>query len=171
MSKSKLINRLKWYYPMEKFHAFVTFPGLLLYLLLTNPGKDTIFISYGLLICIVILYQGQHYWKLKLKKLRGEIFDNDKNIKFFKSSKKFNRILIGLIPFFFIVQMEAHEWSFQNNSLLYWGITANIFPVLEYINYYHTQLMIDNLADVQYVLRNKKLKKASLAKDLLEGGF
>lgn len=171
MSKSKLIQRLQWYYPMEKFHAFITFPALLLYILVSNPLQEAMFLAYGLLICILILYQGQHYWKLKLKKLRGEIIDNERNIKFFKASKKLNRILIWLIPFFFIVQMQVHDWSFKNNSLIYWGILANVFAVLEHINYYHTQLMIDNLSDVKYVLKNKRLKKASLARDISQGQF
>ncbi|MFA7447104.1 MAG: hypothetical protein WCY77_01570 [Weeksellaceae bacterium] len=171
MSKSKLIKRLSWYYPMEKLHAFVTFPALLIYVLYSYSLKESIFLVYGLLICICILYQGQHYWKLKLKKLKGESFDNDKNIRFFQFFKKINLILMGLIPFVFIVQMEYYDWNFANNKLLYWGLAANIFGILEHINYYHTQLMVDNLADVNYILRNKKLKQASLAKDLLNGKF
>lgn len=171
MSKSKLIKRLSWYYPLEKLHAFVTFPVLLIYVFFMYSLKESVFLVYGLLICICILYQGQHYWKLKLKKLKRENFDNDKNIQFFQFFKKINLILIGLIPFFFIIQMESYDWNFANNKLLYWGLAANIFGVLEYINYYHTQLMIDNPADVYYVLRNKKLKQASLAKDLLDGEF
>ena len=47
-----------------------------------------------------------------------------------------------------------------------WALAANAFGILEHINYYHRQLSIDNLADVKYVLRNKKLKVASLAKNL-----
>ena len=78
---------------------------------------------------------------------------------------------MGLIPFVFIVQMEYYDWNFANNKLLYWGLAANIFGILEHVNYYHTQLMVDNLADVNYILRNKKLKQASLAKDLLNGKF
>lgn len=78
---------------------------------------------------------------------------------------------MGLIPFVFIVQMEYYDWNFANNKLLYWGLAANIFGILEHVNYYHTQLMVDNPADVNYILRNKKLKQASLAKDLLDGEF
>lgn len=156
---------------MEKLHAFVTFPALLIYVLYSYSLKESIFLVYGLLICICILYQGQHYWKLKLKKLKGESFDNDKNIRFFQFFKKINLILMGLIPFVFIVQMEYYDWNFANNKLLYWGLAANIFGILEHVNYYHTQLMVDNPADVNYILRNKKLKQASLAKDLLDGEF
>jgi hypothetical protein len=156
---------------MEKFHAFVTFPILLIYVLFTYSLKESVFLVYGLLICICILYQGQHYWKLKLKNLKRESFDTDKNIRFFQFFKKINLVLIGLTPFIFIVQLEYYDWSIANNKLLYWALAANIFGILEHINYYHTQLMVDNLADVNYILRNKKLKQASLAKDLLDGKF
>lgn len=169
MSKNRLITRLKWYFPMERFHAFVTFPIVIIYLLFSFPTHSIVFLIYGLLICIVILYQGQHYWKLKLKRLQGESFDNTENIKFFKTSKKINRILIGLIPLFFLLQLGLQNWNIGVNKMLFWGLLANFFAVLEHINYYHTQLMIDNEYDLKYLLRNKRLKKASLAKDLLDG--
>ena len=78
---------------------------------------------------------------------------------------------MGLIPLVFILQMQFYNWNFDYNPLLYWALAANLFGVLEHINYYHTQLMIDNWADVKYVFRNKKLKQASLAKDLKEEKF
>lgn len=168
MSRKRLIERLRWYYPMEKFHAFVTFPGLLIYSIFSLPIQSIIFLSYGLIICTAILYQGQHYWKLKLKRLKGEQYDNEGNIRFFLSSKKINRILIALIPVFFLIQLSLQNWSIWGNEMLFWGILANAFAVLEHINYYHTQLMIDNPQDLKYVIRNRKLKKASLAKDLVE---
>ena len=51
---------------------------------------------------------------------------------------------------------------------MFWAIIANIFGILEHINYYNRQLMIDNASDLNYVIRNRKLKIASLAKDLSE---
>ena len=52
--------------------------------------------------------------------------------------------------------------------LIYLALFANIFGILEHINYYNRQLMIDNKSDLNYLLRNRKLKIASLAKDLKE---
>jgi len=49
-----------------------------------------------------------------------------------------------------------------------WGILSNIFAILEHINYYNRQLMIDNSSDLEYLKRYKRLKVASLAKDLKE---
>lgn len=168
MSKSRLIKRLKWYYPTEKFHAYVTFPVLLLYLLLTNPIRNMILLSYGLIVCIVVLYQGQYYWKLKLSRLKGEFVGQDNNIKFFKKSKRLNWILVLIMLPVLLLQLYIQKWSFETNEMFVWGILANVFAVLEHVNYYYIQLMVDNKYDIEYLMNNKRLKKASLAKDLIE---
>lgn len=168
MSKQKLIKRLKSYYPMEKLHAFVTFPFIAIYLLLKNSFSDILFLLYGLLICIVILIQGQHYWKLKLYRLLNKSFNQEKNITIFKKCKKLNVWLIACIPIVFGIQISLNNWRIIPENLMLWAILVNIFGVLEHINYYVYQLMIDNSSDVKYLIRNKKLKIASLAKDLME---
>jgi len=151
MSKKRLIERLNWYYPQERVHIFVTFPVLLLFLIFINPIKNIIFLAYGMIVCIVIQYQGPHYWKLKLQRLKGEKADNDKN---FFSSKKINLLLIGLIPVFPFVQLFILNWNIRKNQLFFWAVLANGFAVLEYINYYHIQLMIDNKYDFEYVIKS-----------------
>ncbi len=168
MSKTRLIKRLKWYYPTEKFHTYVTFPVVLFYLLLTYPIINIILLSYGLIVCIFILYQGQYYWKLKLNALKGEYIEQNNNIKFFKKSKRLNSILILFMIPVLLIQLYVQGWSFGSNNMFFWGILVNLFAVLEHVNYYHTQLMIDNKYDFEYLLKNRKLKKASLAKDLIE---
>ncbi|MBK6267341.1 hypothetical protein JKA74_20025 [Marivirga sp. S37H4] len=168
MSKTRLIKRLKWYYPTERFHTYLTFPALLLYLLFANSIENVIFLSYGLLVCIAILYQGQLYWKLKLERLIGKEVDNERNLNFFHKSKKANQFLIGIMPLMFIFQVYLQNWNVSSNKMLSWGILANVFAILEYINYYHIQLMVDNKYDIDYLIKNKKLKRASLAKDLME---
>lgn len=167
MSKQKLIKRFKHYYPIEKFHAFGSFPALFVYLLFNNSFRDIFFLLYGILICIVILIQGQHYWKLKLYKLINKPFNQEKNINFFKNSKKLNWILIGLIPPMLILQLFQNNWEVTHK--FFWGIFVNLFAILEQINYYYRQLTIDKRSDLKYLIRNKKLKIASLAKDLKEG--
>jgi len=159
---------LKWYYPTERFHAYISFPAIIIYLVCTNAINDMVFLIYGLLVCIVILYQGQLYWKLKLQVLEAKKIDQGKQIKFFRNSKKINVFLFILMPLILYLQLVLQDWDIGNNPMLFWGILANMFAILEHINYYHTQLMIDNKYDFQYVLRNKKLKKSSLAKDLRE---
>ncbi len=166
MSKAKLIKRLEWYYPTERFHAFGTFPFIVVCLLFYNSVQDILFLIYGLLACIFILYQGQHYWKLKLYRLTNKVFGQQKNLNFFRRSKKINLYLIILMPLVFLVQLYLSDWTIKPENLLLWAILANVFAILEHINYYFIQLSIDNAADVNYVRTHKRLKKASLAKDL-----
>lgn len=168
MSKKALIKRLNWYYPAERMHAFFTFPLITIYLLFTNSLQDVIFLTYGLVFCIVILFQGQHYWKLKLYRLTGKPFDQNKNLKFFRKSKHVNLIMIGLIPLIFAVQLYLSKWTRKTDNLILWGAIANIFAVLEHVNYYNRQLMIDNISDLNYIIKNKKFKVASLAKDITD---
>ncbi len=168
MTKKDLIKRLNKTYTMEKSHAFITFPAITVYLLFTNSPLDIVFLLYGLVLCIFILLQGQHYFKLKLQSLKGISFDQNKNITYFRNSKKHNLFMIGLIPIVFIMQLYFSNWEVKKENLIFWAITANVFGILEHINYYYRQLMIDNTADLSYVIRNRKLKIASLAKDLSE---
>lgn len=99
MSKKKLVKRLKSYYPLERFHAFFTFPFVSLILILDNSFRNILFLLYGLLVCIFILCQGQHYWKLKLYRLTSKEFVQIKNLSFFKKAKILNIYLILLMPF------------------------------------------------------------------------
>ncbi len=168
MSKTRLINRLKMYYPIEKFHAFITFPITFLYFAFNHPPKDIIFLLYGIFVCILILFQGQKYWKLKLYRLTHKKFDQKKNLSFFRKSKKLNFILLSCIPLVLIFQLFLSDWEFLPENQMGFAIAFNVFAILEHINYYHTQLMIDNEYDFEYVKRNKRLKIASLAKDLKE---
>ncbi|AKP53194.1 hypothetical protein [Cyclobacterium amurskyense] len=171
MGKQKLINRLKKYYPMERFHAFVSFPLIFIYLIFKNSISDIVFLLYGLLICIVILIQGQHYWKLKYYRLIEKPFNQEKNLNLFKNAKKLNLLLIGLIPVVFIIQLFLNNWKIIPENLMLWAVLANLFGIFEHINYYNRQLMVDNSSDMAYIKRNRKLKVASLAKDLKENQF
>ncbi len=168
MRKLELINRLNRMYAMERSHAFITFPAIAVYLLFTNSPMDVVFLLYGMGLCIFILFQGQHYFKLKLHSLKGVTIDQKSNLLFFKKSKRLNLIFISLIPFVLIFQIFLNNWTIKTDNLIYWAIAVNVFGILEHINYYHRQLMIDNSSDLSYIFRNRKLKVASLSKDLLE---
>ncbi|WP_143079994.1 hypothetical protein [Hymenobacter arizonensis] len=149
-------------------HAYLTFPVIAVYLLWANAFRNVFFLLYGLLACIIILVQGQHYWKLKLHRLIGKDIEEEKNLQFFKQAKRLNLALVALMPIVGVVQWYVADWEIKAENLLAWALLANAFAVLEHLNYYHRQLSIDNMPDVHYVIRNKKLKISSLAKDLAE---
>lgn len=165
MRKEKLIKRLTWYYPTERFNALL-FSGITVYVLFNNKFTDVIFLLYGLLLMVFILFQGQHYWKLKLLILTGKQIDQGANLQLFRKCKSYNVALIILMPLVAFVQFYLNDYRIKAENLPLWAIAANVFGILEHINYYHTQLTIDNAADVAYLKRNKKLKMAKLNKDL-----
>jgi len=171
MQKAYLIKRLSWYYPLERFHAWVTFPVITVAVLIRHSISNSVFLVYGLLLIIFILFQGQHYWKLKLFRLTNRDFNQSNNLSLFGRLKKINAILIGFIPLAMLVQLYLWGWVIKSESLLIWGLLACLFGILEHINYYYRQLSIDNKADVDYFVRTRKFKVASLAKDLREGAF
>jgi len=125
-------------------------------------------LSYGLCLMIFILFQGQLYWKLKLYKLTDKTFNQHYYINLFKRFKKINIICIYLIPVVFVLQLLLNNWTIKTENLFVLAIIANVFGILEHINYYNRQLMIDNIYDWRYLITNKKLKVASLKKDIEE---
>lgn len=171
MGKQELIKRLRWYYPLEKLHAFVSFPLLIIYFLSKYPFIKSIWFIYGMLFCIFILLQGQKYWQLKLWRLEEKPFSQVKNLRFFKKAKRINLWLIMGIPIILALQILIVDWTTEDFNIIFWSVVANVFAILEHINYYNKQLMVDNIADFDYIIRNKKLKTASLAKDIKENKF
>src|SRR5690606_41938358 len=97
MSKRNLIKRLKWYYPMEMMHALITFPLIAVWLIFNKPFSDILFLLYGLVLCISILYQGQHYWKLKLYTLTGRTLDRYKNLNYLINYRMRNLVMCALL--------------------------------------------------------------------------
>jgi len=168
MSKNYIINRLKWYYPLERFNAFF-FLGVLFYVIFRYGFFKTIMLSYGLCLMVLILFQGQHYWKLKLYRLTNKRFNQNYHINLFKKFKKINIICICLIPLVFVLQLSLNDWTIESKNLFVLAIIANTFGILEHINYYYRQLMVDNIYDWRYLITNKKLKVASLKKSIEKG--
>jgi len=168
MNKNLIKRRLSWYYPVERINAFVIFPMIALYHLSNHSIKDIFALVYGLSICIFILYQGQHYWKIKLYRLTGKPVDQSKILSRFRLWKRINEYMIAAIPLVLLVWFYLEGWMINSYSIFYWTIGVNAFAILEYINYYHWQITIDKVSDLTYVLKNKKLKTAHLGKDLKE---
>ena len=169
-TKDKLIRRLGWYYPTERFNVFL-FTTCALFIAFYFPLQDTIFLLYGLVLSTFILFQGQHYWKVKLFRLTGKFIDVQQNLRFFEKCKQWNLRLIYCMPLVLGLQFYSVGWTWAGDNLIGWGLLANFLAVLEHINYYFRQLMIDNRADFTYLIRYRRLKVSSLFKDLKERAF
>ncbi|MFP7473114.1 general stress protein [Niallia taxi] len=166
--KKTLEKRLKYLFSGELTSLIVflflsyllnsVYPNLHLYSL------GSFWISFFLLE--FLLLQGTIYWHLKLKQLKKQYTPNTtiNSIQKFKFLKKFNGFLI-FAPFIAFVT-DLYLWK---SNLPVGGVSIALFiylfAVLEYINYYYIQLSYDNISDINYLWRTKKLKRACLDKD------
>ena len=127
MSKNELIQRLNKTYKMERSHAFFTFPAIAIYLLFNHSLVDILFLLYGLILCIFILFQGQHYFKLKLKSLHGNSFDQNKNLLFFRKSKKSEFDLNWFNTFCFRHSVIHNQLDYKSRQLIDLGCFCKYF--------------------------------------------
>lgn len=164
-TKDRLIKRLTWYYPSELSGA-ITFSCCFLLVLIVYPVRDTLFLLYGLAVFSFVLWQGQYYWKLKLLSLKGVTIDQQKSQALFRKAKRINLVLLAFIPVVLFLQIRL---AGDGIKLLGCAIAANAMGILEHVNYYVRQLMIDNEYDLRYLMRYKRLKIPSLVKDLRDG--
>ena len=119
--------------PTELFNAYLL-TGITLFVIYTYKFADAFFLVYGLIIMTFILFQGQHYWKLKLFRLTNKKFDEVKNLKLFRRAKQINVVLIAIIPFVFGLQWLTSNRPVAESNLFLWGFLANVIGVLEQIN-------------------------------------
>lgn len=166
--KNKLEKRLLHLYSGESlaivlfifvsYLVHVTYPNLQLYSLYS------FWTSFVLLE--LFLLQGTIYWYTKWKRLRSE----NTSITPIKLVQRLYRLkTINLI--FIIIPIIAFifDWIKWSDALPIGGLSISlfiyIFANLEYINYFHIQLSYDNRSDIQYLLKHKKLKVASMKRD------
>ncbi|MGM1035961.1 MAG: general stress protein [Bacillota bacterium] len=114
-----------------------------------------------------ILLQGTIYWYKKWNRLRKENtpITPIQTVKQLQRLKKINIILIAISLLAFAIDFSKWYPSLPVLGLSIAGFIC-IFAVLEYINYFHIQLSYDNISDIKYLLKTKRLKQACISKDL-----
>lgn len=113
-----------------------------------------------------LLLQGTVYWYVKWKRLKKEKTSVTpiRMIQYLKVLKKINIALIvtGFITF----TIDFVIW-YPHLPLggLSFALFVYVFALFEYINYYHVQLSYDNISDIKYLIKSKKLKQSCMSKD------
>ncbi|MBP1905866.1 hypothetical protein J2Z32_002514 [Paenibacillus turicensis] len=167
--KIKLEKRLAYLYSGElvslimfipvSFGLNYGFPNLMLYSLFS--------FWTSFLLLEFILLQGTIYWREKLKRLRN----NDtlatplKLIRQLTLCKRINIIIIGAGIFAFVLDFIRWHSALPSGGLLL-AIGIYVFALLEFINYYYIQLSYDNRADIRNLLKNRRLKRACINKEI-----
>ncbi|MFJ8248164.1 general stress protein [Peribacillus asahii] len=113
-----------------------------------------------------LLLQGTIYWYKKLKRLRSEntSITPIRTVRQLQRFKKLNMVLIIVSIIVFVFDFVKWYPSLPVAGLSIAGFVY-IFAVLEYVNYFFVQLSYDNISDIKYLLKTKKLKQACISKD------
>jgi len=166
MSRQHIIKRLLYLRNWEFANIF--FLPLCLYLSLTTLKVEH-WQPYALscvFVC-VIFAQGTLYWHLKLQ----TIYKNTLALPpyFYRTFSTFNQgniIMLLSYPVLMLLNPTTALITFQTSV---WSHALFLFAILEYINYYHYQLSHDNMNDIRFLLRHKKIRRAPLYVDLHRG--
>ncbi len=111
----------------------------------------------GFTLFAILLAEGATYWLLKLRQAPGSPLPGARG---FVLARRCNVILLvaGLV---FVGWAAAREPGAETVV----GLVFVLAGVLEHVNYFHTQLMYDTTADLQYLFR-RGLRRSHLARDL-----
>lgn len=114
----------------------------------------------GLALTLTILVEGSAYWALKYRQLTRR----DRapaGLGIFRWLGRLNVVALGVGLIIVIAGVVASPGTRSWPGLALWA-----FAVAEHVNYFHVQLMHDTRADITRLLRNRRLRTASLARDL-----
>ena len=107
---------------------------------------------YSLFILNFILLQASFYWFIRWKRLKDKSTTLQNLYKYFIILKKINVALLCIMPLILFIDLFVLE-----RIPVMLTVVVYIFAIIEYVNYFHTQLTNYN---------NGKGKKSSIAKEI-----
>ncbi|MBI5298400.1 MAG: hypothetical protein HY869_23225 [Chloroflexi bacterium] len=164
MSRQKIIRRLLVLRNLELFNIF--WLPICLYVALTS--RNVLHwqpYAYGMFLICAVLAQGVFYWHLKLQTISktGTTFP-DYFYALFSFFTWADVVLLSIYPILIFCNQITPLVNFQvsiGSSLLF------LFAILEYTNYYHYQLSHDNLNDLRYLFKYRKIRRSPMFMDML----
>ena len=117
-------------------------------------------ISFSLFLLTFILIQGSVFWWILIKRISNPRFAEKYTGKIYKILKELDFILLA--TGIFVILLNHGEVSTFIISFSIW-----MFALIEWVNYYLLQLSYSlNLAVLWRYIRNRKLKKSKIAKEI-----
>ncbi len=158
MIKEKLLKRLRYLYLLEFFNTlFLPFVFVInCYVRNEQVGINSIVV---MTLNGFILLQGSYLWLKVSRHLR-----NNGSLSFIPTFKKLKLINIGLI---IGTGLLLWFYPFKGTWDKYGSIIFFSLGILEYINYFHLQLIYDHKNDLKYLIKYQKIKKAKLKEFLV----
>ncbi len=162
MSRQKIIRRLLVLRNLEFFNIF--WLPICLYVALTS--RNVLHwqpYAYGMFLICAILAQGVFYWHLKFQTISktGTTFP-DYFYALFSFFKWADVVLLSIYP----MLIFFNQINLVNFQVSVWSNLLFLFTVLEYINYYHYQLSHDNMNDLRYLFKYRKIRRSPLFMDM-----
>ena len=163
--KERVVKRLRGLRNWELFDV-VLFLGVFgLYWRQSPAPGDWWLRVYAFGIICFILVQGGLYWHLKLVSVERRPYRLPPWFgRLYRRFKLSNQLLLGLYP---VLALLLQALGLTSWADLLWSLPLIVFAGLEYVNYYHYQLMHDTLNDLAYLVRHRRLRPAPLASDLV----
>ena len=163
MNHQFLLRRLRSLRNWEFLNIFLL--PFVLWLILGQATAAT-WLLYGYAMGLVcwLLMQGTLYWHLKLRALTRKTRRLPSyfvpTFLTFRLSNLVCFVLFPLLAGYLRATGQVQGGQLVGATLLWF------FAILEHINYYHLQLMHDNLHDIRYLIQHKRLRPSPLRSDL-----
>lgn len=163
MRRQNIIRRLLYLHNWEFANIFLL-PVCLFVILISAKVKNWQAYAFGIIVVCFILAQGTLYWHLKLQTVCK---DEPALPSYFRPTFLFFQrsdiILLFGYPILVASNKLLSPIDFQASL---WSNGIFLFAILEYVNYYHYQLSHDNINDIRYLIKHRKIRRSPLYVDL-----
>ena len=160
--RARLRRRLLYLWTFEAFNGLVWFP--LIYVYVGRWGRLGWVSLAAQVVVSVMLVIGAAYWFLKWRAVRrGERLGGPRVRQVFHAAKWLYRALLVLLAALLAVRVAQGGASAAEMIV---GGLLSLLAALEYVNYFHWQLSYDTPREIRYVLLHRRLKRATMVRDL-----
>lgn len=161
--KDRLRKRLRYLWTWELANGVLLMP--LLYCWLSLFLRLGWFSLLSLLLVCAMLFVGAAFWYLKGRALEGsDRLYRPETRRFFRATKVAFGAALPIVLALFVVRAFVQRGAAIAELMVGAGFWS--LAVLEYINYYYVQLSYDNRADLAYLRRHRRFKRATMVREL-----
>lgn len=161
--REQLAKRLRYLWTFELANGLLIFP----FLYYTLSGVYTLgwFSLVALLGVCTILIVGASFWIVKARAFQARRpVRRPATRRFYRATKYVFSLMVVALLALFVVRAFIQEGASLAELVV--GGALLVMALLEYINYYWVQLSYDSGADLGYLLRHRRLKRATMVRDL-----
>lgn len=163
MGRSRIVRRLRWLRNWELFDVGL-FLTLLVWWVTARDPSTWLLTAFGVSLVCYLLLQGGFYWHLKAQAVASRSGRLPAYFcGLFTHLRYSSLVLLACFP---LIVVSARTVNSTTLSELLRSSAIGAFAALEYVNYYHYQLMHDTVNDLRYLKMHRRLRRAPLADDL-----